>query len=75
MGLLFRRIGTGRHADDYVSNLDCAALRAMTGYVGERADMLLGIVIQLFKLCGAIPNFVHRSTIAAQRSSHLSTTF
>jgi hypothetical protein len=47
----------------------------MTGHEGESADMLFGIVMQLLKPCGAIPNFVHRSTIAAQRSSHLSTTF
>ena len=31
LGLLCR-------ADDYVSNLDCAALRAMTGPEGESAD-------------------------------------
>ena len=47
MGLLCR-------ADDWVSNLECAALRAMTGLEGESASILFGIFIQLFELCGAI---------------------
>ena len=41
-------------ADDWVSNLECAALRAMTGLEGESASILFGIFIQLFELCGAI---------------------
>ncbi len=41
-------------AGDYVSNLDCAALRAMTGHEGVSAVMLLGIIMQLLKLCGAL---------------------
>jgi hypothetical protein len=43
MGLLCR-------ADDWVSNLECAALRAMTGLEGESAVMLFGIFIQLLNL-------------------------
>ena len=41
-------------AGDYVSNLDCTALRAMTGPERESAVMLLGIIMQLLKLWGAI---------------------
>ena len=44
-------------AGDYLSNLDCAALRAMTGPKGESAVMLFGILMQLLELCGAIQNF------------------
>ena len=32
LGLLFRWIGTSCRADDYLSNSDCAALRAMTDH-------------------------------------------
>ena len=44
-------------ADNYFSNLDCAALRAMTGTEGDSAVMLFGSFLQLLKLCGAIQNF------------------
>jgi hypothetical protein len=54
-------------ADDFVSNLDCASLRAMTGSKDENAAMLFGIIMQLLKLCGAIHNFVHRLTFALRR--------
>ena len=57
MGLLFRRIGTGRRANDYVSNLDCAALRAMTGHEGESAGMLFVTFSPTLKLCGSLRNF------------------
>jgi len=50
MGLLCR-------ADDSVSNLDCGALRAMTGSKGESAVMLFVVFPQLLKLCSAIHNF------------------
>jgi hypothetical protein len=50
MGLLWS-------ADNPLSNLDCAALRAMTGTNGECAVMLFVIFPQLLKLCGAIHNF------------------
>ena len=57
MGLLFRWIGTRVRADNHLSNLDCAALRAMTGHEGESAVRLFGIITQLLKPCGAIQNF------------------
>ena len=44
-------------ADNYLSNSDCAALRAMTGPESEGAVILFDIVIQLLKLCGAFQNF------------------
>ncbi len=44
-------------AFDYLSNLDCAALRAMTRSKGESAVILFGILMQLLELCGAIQNF------------------
>ena len=44
--------GTSSRADHYVSNLDCAALRAMTGREGESAVMLFVVFAQLLKLCG-----------------------
>ena len=44
-------------ADDYVSNLECAALRAMTAYERESAVILFGIFMQLLEFCGAIQNF------------------
>ena len=50
MGLLCR-------AGVYPSNLDCAALRAMTGTEGESAVRLFVIFPQLLKPCGAIRNF------------------
>ena len=54
LGLLFRWIGTSRRADNYLSNLDCEALRAMTGSEGESAVMLFGIFMQILKFCGAL---------------------
>ncbi len=56
-GLLFRWIGTSRRAGVYLSNSDCAALRAMTDRKGESALMLFVIFIQLLILCGALHNF------------------
>jgi hypothetical protein len=53
-GTVFLRMGLLCRADDCVSNLECAALRAMTGLEGECASILFGIFIQLFELCGAI---------------------
>ena len=44
-------------ADNYPSNKDCAALRAMTGHKEESAVMLFVIFTQLLKLCGVIQNF------------------
>ena len=57
MGLLFRWIGTSRRAHNYLSNSDCATLRAMTDTEWEGAIMLFLLFIQLLKLCGAIQNF------------------
>ena len=50
MGLLWS-------AGDYLSNLDCAALRAMTSLEGESAVIMFVIFMQLLKPCGAIRNF------------------
>jgi len=44
-------------ADNYHSNSDCAALRAMTGAEDGGAVILFAGFIQLLKLCGAIRNF------------------
>jgi hypothetical protein len=74
-GTALLRMGLLWSADNYLSNLVCSAHRALTGHEGESAVMWFGIIMQLLKLCGVFHNFVHRSTIAAQRSSHLSTTF
>ena len=41
-------------ADNYLSNSDCAALRAMTGPESEGAVILFDIVIQLLKLSGPL---------------------
>ena len=60
-GTVLLSLGLLCRADDYVSNLDCAALRAMTGSEGESSVKLFGIFIQLLKLCGAILNFICRS--------------
>jgi len=51
LGLLCR-------AGVYPSNLDYAALRAMTGRDGEGAVMLFVIFTQLLKRCGTLRNFV-----------------
>ena len=50
MGLLWS-------AGDYLSNLDCAALRAMTGHEGESAGMLFVTFSPTLKLCGSLRNF------------------
>ena len=39
-GIVLLRMGLLCRADDYISNLDCAALRAMTGSEGESAVMI-----------------------------------
>ena len=44
-------------AEENLSNLDCAALRAMTGPKGESAVMLFLVFMQLLKLCGLIHDF------------------
>ena len=49
--------GTSCRASDYLSNLDCAALRAMTGLEGDSTVMLFGIFMQILKFCGAFQNF------------------
>jgi hypothetical protein len=43
--------------DNYHSNSDCAALRAMTNLKGDSAIMLFVVFLQLLKLRGAIRNF------------------
>ena len=58
-GTLLLRMGLLCRADDYVSYLDRAALRAMTGPKGESAVILFGIFIQLLKPCGAIHNLAY----------------
>ena len=77
IGLLFRWIpektvqaGTCRRTDDYVSDLDYAAIWAMTGLEGESAVMLFGTIMQLLKLCGAIRNFDHPFKFALRRIKH-----
>ena len=52
--------GTSCRADDYLSNLDCAALRAMTGLKWEDAVMLFFVFMQLLERCGAFGD-VHRN--------------
>ena len=56
-GTVLLRMGLLCRADDYVSNLNCAALRAMTGYERESAVILFVIFFQLLKLCGELHNF------------------
>jgi hypothetical protein len=46
--------GTSCRATNYLSNLNCAPLRSMTGSEGESAVMLFGIFMQLLKFCGAL---------------------
>ena len=45
-GTVLLRMGLLWSAGDYLSNLDCAALRAMTGHEGESAGMLLGTIFE-----------------------------
>ena len=71
-GTVLLRMGLLCRADDCVSNLDCAALRAMTVPKCVSADALFGIIMQLFKLCGAIRNSVHRSIFALRNTYHFS---
>ena len=54
-------------ADDCVSNLDCAALRATTDHEGESANMLFDIFSQLLKLCGVIRKFDHPFAFVLRR--------
>jgi hypothetical protein len=63
-GIVLLRMGLLCRADDSVSNLDCAALRAMTGLKGESAVMLFVVFTQLLKLCGVFRNFDHRPAFA-----------
>jgi hypothetical protein len=56
-GSVLLRMGLLWSANDYVSNLVCAALLAMTGLEGESTVMVFGIFMQLLKPCGAIRNF------------------
>ena len=60
MGLLWS-------ADDCVSNIDCAALRALTGPEGESAVLLFVTFGKLLKRCGAIQKFDHPFTFALRR--------
>ena len=54
---MFLSLGLLWSAGDSVSNLDCAALRAMTGSEGESAVMLFGIFVQILKFCGALHDY------------------
>ena len=56
-GTVLLSLGLLCRADNYLSNLDCAALRAMTGHEGESAVMLFVVFPKLLKLCGVIHNF------------------
>ena len=56
-GIVLLCMGLLWSADNHVSNLDCAALRAMTGPKCESAVKLFVIFLQLLKHCGAIHNF------------------
>ena len=56
-GIMLLSLGLLCRAEDQVSNLYCAALRAMTGPECESAVMLFVIFTQLLKLCGVIQNF------------------
>ncbi|MEI6138459.1 MAG: hypothetical protein WCP85_04305 [Mariniphaga sp.] len=56
-GKVLLSLGLLWSANNYLSNLDCAALRAMTGSEGESAVTLFGIFMQLLKRCGTIHNF------------------
>jgi len=56
-GIVLLSLGLLCRADDYPSNSDCAALRAMTGHEGESAVMLFVVFPQLLNHCGAIHNF------------------
>jgi hypothetical protein len=56
-GTVLPSLGLLWSADDYLSNSDCAALRAMTGLEWESAFRLFGSFPQLLKFCGAIRDF------------------
>ena len=56
-GSVLHSLGLLCRADDYDSNLDSSALRAMTDPEGESAIMLLVVFLQLWKLGDAIHNF------------------
>ena len=56
-GTVLLRMGLLWSAGDYLSNLDCAALRAMTGHEGESAGMLFVTFSPTLKLCGSLRNF------------------
>ena len=56
-GKVLLRMGLLCRAHNYLSNLDCAALRAMTGSEGESAVMLFGIFMQLFETLWRYPWF------------------
>ena len=57
-------------ADNYPSNKDCAALRAMTGSEGESAVMLFLFFSNFLKFCGAIHNFYPPSSVDLRRKEH-----
>jgi len=63
MGLLWS-------AGDYLSNSECAALRAMTGSEGESAVMLFLFFSNFLKFCGAIHNFYPPSSVDLRRKEH-----
>ncbi|MEI6142639.1 MAG: hypothetical protein WCP85_25420 [Mariniphaga sp.] len=50
-GTVLLRMGLLWSAGAYLSNSDCAALRAMTGHEGESAASLFVVFIQLLKRC------------------------
>ena len=56
-GIVLHSLGLLCRADDYLSNLECPALRAMTGHEGESAVMLFVVFSHPLKPCGAIQNF------------------
>ena len=66
-GTVFLRMRLLCRADNHLSNLDCAALRAMTGPKSESADMMFVVFMPLLKLCGATLNFDQPSPFALRR--------
>jgi hypothetical protein len=56
-GTVLLRMGLLCRADDYVSEVDCAALRAMTITEDESADILFVTFGRLFIFCGVLHKF------------------
>jgi len=55
-GIVLLSMGLLCRAGVYLSNIDCVALRAMTGHEGESAVILFVVFSQLLKPCGAFRN-------------------